>query len=180
MRFPYAEILCIRLMMRSVNLLAMLARWSNLTPSPLKAILTERIIQGQPCVARIEGKHTNWGHWPGQYGGLFSSSGLIRTCDGVLVARSSNNILNRQQKNIFNKQENWFITNFIFRLDVEVTPEDKNIHSILAQMTEIIKTYSERLPLYLFLTAFSQIISRICHPVKEVNRNKIVFKKYWI
>ncbi|CAG9094608.1 unnamed protein product [Plutella xylostella] len=35
-------------------------------------------------------------------------------------------------------------------------------------MTDIIKTYSERLPLYLYLTAFSQIVSRICHPVKEV------------
>ncbi|XP_026488273.2 serine/threonine-protein kinase ATR-like [Vanessa tameamea] len=53
-------------------------------------------------------------------------------------------------------------------LDVEVTAADTSIHSILAQMTEIIKTYSERLPTYLFLTAFSQIISRICHPVKEV------------
>ncbi|XP_075973655.1 serine/threonine-protein kinase ATR-like [Anticarsia gemmatalis] len=53
-------------------------------------------------------------------------------------------------------------------LDVEVTSSDTSAHSVLAQMTEIIKTYSERLPLYLYLTAFSQIISRICHPVKEV------------
>ncbi|CAK1547250.1 unnamed protein product [Leptosia nina] len=53
-------------------------------------------------------------------------------------------------------------------LDVEVTSSDTSIHSILAQMTEIIKTYSERLPIYLYLTAFSQIVSRICHPVKEV------------
>ncbi|KAJ8730029.1 hypothetical protein PYW07_017067 [Mythimna separata] len=53
-------------------------------------------------------------------------------------------------------------------LDVEVTSTDTSAHSVLAQMTEIIKTYSERLPLYLYLTAFSQIVSRICHPVKEV------------
>ncbi|CAB3224272.1 unnamed protein product [Arctia plantaginis] len=53
-------------------------------------------------------------------------------------------------------------------LDVEVTSSDTNAHSVLAQMTDIIKTYSERLPLYLYLTAFSQIVSRICHPVKEV------------
>ncbi|CAH3911753.1 unnamed protein product [Pieris brassicae] len=53
-------------------------------------------------------------------------------------------------------------------LDVEVTSSDTSIHSVLAQMTEIIKTYSERLPIYLYLTAFSQILSRICHPVKEV------------
>ncbi|XP_038211943.1 serine/threonine-protein kinase ATR [Zerene cesonia] len=53
-------------------------------------------------------------------------------------------------------------------LDVEVTSSDTSIHSVLAQMTEIIKTYSERLPIYLYLTAFSQIVSRICHPVKEV------------
>ncbi|CAG5050354.1 unnamed protein product [Parnassius apollo] len=53
-------------------------------------------------------------------------------------------------------------------LDVEVTSADTSIHSVLAQMTEIVKTYSERLPIYLYLTAFSQIVSRICHPVKEV------------
>ncbi|CAH2238336.1 jg17493 [Pararge aegeria aegeria] len=53
-------------------------------------------------------------------------------------------------------------------LDVEVTSSDTSIHAILAQMTEVIKTYSERLPIYLYLTAFSQIVSRICHPVKEV------------
>ncbi|XP_053607158.1 serine/threonine-protein kinase ATR [Plodia interpunctella] len=53
-------------------------------------------------------------------------------------------------------------------LDMEVTSSDTSAHSVLAQMTEIIKTYSERLPVYLYLTAFSQIVSRICHPVKEV------------
>ncbi|KAM3961050.1 LOW QUALITY PROTEIN: ATR serine/threonine kinase meiotic 41 [Aphomia sociella] len=53
-------------------------------------------------------------------------------------------------------------------LDMEVTSADTSAHTICAQMTEIIKTYSERLPIYLYLTAFSQIVSRICHPVKEV------------
>ncbi|XP_045771949.1 serine/threonine-protein kinase ATR-like isoform X2 [Maniola jurtina] len=53
-------------------------------------------------------------------------------------------------------------------LDVEVTSADTSIHAVLAQMTEVIKNYSERLPIYLYLTAFSQIVSRICHPVKEV------------
>ncbi|KAG6454519.1 hypothetical protein O3G_MSEX008741 [Manduca sexta] len=53
-------------------------------------------------------------------------------------------------------------------LDVEVTSSDTSVHTVLAKMTEIIQTYSERLPLYLYLTAFSQIVSRICHPVKEV------------
>ncbi|CAH0579320.1 unnamed protein product [Chrysodeixis includens] len=53
-------------------------------------------------------------------------------------------------------------------LDVEVTSTDTSAHSVLAEMTQVIKTYSERLPLYLYLTAFSQIVSRICHPVKEV------------
>ncbi|XP_050674865.1 serine/threonine-protein kinase ATR isoform X2 [Leptidea sinapis] len=53
-------------------------------------------------------------------------------------------------------------------LDVEVSNSDTSIHSVLAQMTDIIKTYSDRLPIHLYLTAFSQIVSRICHPVKEV------------
>ncbi|XP_012551263.2 serine/threonine-protein kinase ATR [Bombyx mori] len=53
-------------------------------------------------------------------------------------------------------------------LDVEVTASDSSMHSVLAEMTDIIKSYSERLPLYLYLTAFSQIVSRICHPVQEV------------
>ncbi|XP_028157289.1 serine/threonine-protein kinase ATR-like [Ostrinia furnacalis] len=53
-------------------------------------------------------------------------------------------------------------------LDMEVTSSDTSAHSVLAQMTEIINIYSERLPLYLYLSAFSQIVSRICHPVKEV------------
>lgn len=38
----------------------------------------------------------------------------------------------------------------------------------LLQMTHLIDSCLERLPAYIFLTAFSQIISRICHPQREV------------
>ncbi|GJQ85421.1 hypothetical protein Trydic_g23851 [Trypoxylus dichotomus] len=38
----------------------------------------------------------------------------------------------------------------------------------LLKMTKLIDSFLERLPSYIFLTAFSQIISRICHPQKEV------------
>ncbi|KAL4704204.1 hypothetical protein ACJJTC_011830 [Scirpophaga incertulas] len=56
-------------------------------------------------------------------------------------------------------------------LDMDVRGgDDKSAHTVLMQMTEIIKVYSERLPLYLFLSAFSQIVSRICHPAIEVYR----------
>ncbi|KAB0793869.1 hypothetical protein PPYR_13489 [Photinus pyralis] len=47
----------------------------------------------------------------------------------------------------------------------------------LTQMTNLIDTFLERLPSYIFLTAFSQIVSRICHPQKQVSielRNIIV------
>ncbi|KAK5640945.1 hypothetical protein RI129_009492 [Pyrocoelia pectoralis] len=38
----------------------------------------------------------------------------------------------------------------------------------LLQMTRLIDTFLDRLPAYIFLTAFSQIVSRICHPQKQV------------
>ncbi|XP_071056684.1 serine/threonine-protein kinase ATR [Onthophagus taurus] len=38
----------------------------------------------------------------------------------------------------------------------------------LLRMTKLIDTALERLPSYMFLTAFSQLISRICHPQREV------------
>nr|CAI5838056.1 unnamed protein product [Callosobruchus analis] len=40
--------------------------------------------------------------------------------------------------------------------------------SVLLNMTRLIDSFLERLPPYVFLTAFSQLISRICHPQKEV------------
>lgn len=39
----------------------------------------------------------------------------------------------------------------------------------LLRMTKLIDSFLERLPSYIFLTAFSQIISRICHPQREVS-----------
>lgn len=42
------------------------------------------------------------------------------------------------------------------------------------KMTKLISTYLERLPTYMFLSAFSQIVSRICHPQKQV-RNSTEF-----
>ncbi|OWR53666.1 putative esr1 protein [Danaus plexippus plexippus] len=63
-------------------------------------------------------------------------------------------------------------------LDVEVSSADPNSHAIVTQMTEVIKTYSEKLPIYLYFTAFSQIISRICHPKIEVyNQLKAIIVK---
>ncbi|XP_018328651.1 serine/threonine-protein kinase ATR [Agrilus planipennis] len=44
---------------------------------------------------------------------------------------------------------------------------DKRKENLL-KMTKLIDTYLERLPAYIFLTAFSQIVSRICHPQREV------------
>lgn len=38
----------------------------------------------------------------------------------------------------------------------------------LLKMTRLIDSFLERLPAYIFLTAFSQLVSRICHPQKEV------------
>ncbi|KAI4487089.1 hypothetical protein M0802_012043 [Mischocyttarus mexicanus] len=40
----------------------------------------------------------------------------------------------------------------------------------LLKMTKIMDVYSERLPLFMWLTAFSQLVSRICHPSKEVQQ----------
>lgn len=38
----------------------------------------------------------------------------------------------------------------------------------LLKMTRLVDSFLERLPAFIFLTAFSQIVSRICHPQKEV------------
>ncbi|KAF5293803.1 hypothetical protein FQA39_LY03288 [Lamprigera yunnana] len=46
----------------------------------------------------------------------------------------------------------------------------KKKEDTLLRMTKLIDTYLERLPSYIFLTAFSQIISRICHPQKLVSK----------
>ncbi|XP_015183049.1 PREDICTED: serine/threonine-protein kinase ATR isoform X2 [Polistes dominula] len=44
----------------------------------------------------------------------------------------------------------------------------------LLKMTKIMDVYSERLPLFMWLTAFSQLVSRICHPSKEVQQTLCV------
>lgn len=46
--------------------------------------------------------------------------------------------------------------------------EKTDKENTLFQMTKIIDSYLDRLPPYIFLTAFSQIVSRICHPQKQV------------
>ncbi|XP_003702936.2 serine/threonine-protein kinase ATR isoform X1 [Megachile rotundata] len=38
----------------------------------------------------------------------------------------------------------------------------------LLRMTKIMEVYQERLPIFMWLTAFSQLVSRICHPSTEV------------
>ncbi|KZC05824.1 Serine/threonine-protein kinase atr [Dufourea novaeangliae] len=38
----------------------------------------------------------------------------------------------------------------------------------LQKMTKIMEVYQERLPIFMWLTAFSQLVSRICHPSIEV------------
>lgn len=45
---------------------------------------------------------------------------------------------------------------------------DKLRRDALLKMTKIMEVYQERLPIFMWLTAFSQIVSRICHPSIEV------------
>lgn len=39
---------------------------------------------------------------------------------------------------------------------------------VLFTMIKLMDAYLDRLPAYMFLSAFSQLVSRICHPVREV------------
>ncbi|XP_076632761.1 serine/threonine-protein kinase atr isoform X1 [Colletes latitarsis] len=45
---------------------------------------------------------------------------------------------------------------------------DKLRRDALLKMTKIMEVYQERLPIFMWLTAFSQLVSRICHPSMEV------------
>ncbi|XP_058804986.1 serine/threonine-protein kinase ATR-like [Phymastichus coffea] len=45
---------------------------------------------------------------------------------------------------------------------------DNGIAKTLGQMTKIVEVYIEKVPLFMWLTAFSQLVSRICHPNREV------------
>ncbi|XP_043279597.1 serine/threonine-protein kinase ATR isoform X2 [Venturia canescens] len=38
----------------------------------------------------------------------------------------------------------------------------------MIKMTKVVDVYLDRLPIFMWLTAFSQLVSRICHPSKEV------------
>nr|XP_034192073.1 serine/threonine-protein kinase ATR [Osmia lignaria]XP_034192074.1 serine/threonine-protein kinase ATR [Osmia lignaria]XP_034192075.1 serine/threonine-protein kinase ATR [Osmia lignaria] len=46
--------------------------------------------------------------------------------------------------------------------------QDKLRKDALLKMTKIMEVYQERLPIFMWLTAFSQLVSRICHPSTEV------------
>lgn len=62
----------------------------------------------------------------------------------------------------------WFDygTRFLAVTDNSIKEERK---TLLFRMTKLIDSFLERLPTYVFLTAFSQLVSRICHPQREVN-----------
>ncbi|XP_014204493.1 serine/threonine-protein kinase ATR [Copidosoma floridanum] len=45
---------------------------------------------------------------------------------------------------------------------------DNAIAKTLTQMTKIVDVYIERIPRFIWLSAFSQLVSRICHPNREV------------
>ncbi|CAH0564186.1 unnamed protein product [Brassicogethes aeneus] len=55
-------------------------------------------------------------------------------------------------------------------LDVTSNTVKEERKNMLFKMTKLIDDSLKRLPAYIFLTAFSQIISRICHPQKEVHQ----------
>ncbi|XP_026671548.1 serine/threonine-protein kinase ATR-like isoform X2 [Ceratina calcarata] len=48
--------------------------------------------------------------------------------------------------------------------------EQKSRQDALLKMTKIMEVYQERLPIFIWLTAFSQLVSRICHPSIEVQK----------
>lgn len=53
-------------------------------------------------------------------------------------------------------------------LDVKNNSIREERKSNLLKMTKLVDSFLERLPSYIFLTAFSQLVSRICHPQREV------------
>lgn len=53
-------------------------------------------------------------------------------------------------------------------LDISNTSIREERKSNLLKMTRLVDSFLERLPAYIFLTAFSQLVSRICHPQREV------------
>lgn len=53
-------------------------------------------------------------------------------------------------------------------LDVNVESVRKERKNTLMEMTRLVHLFLEQLPTFVFLTCFSQLVSRICHPQKEV------------
>lgn len=58
--------------------------------------------------------------------------------------------------------------NYASRARAHNVGSDNGIAKTLGQMTRIIEAYIERIPIFMWLTAFSQLASRICHPNREV------------
>lgn len=56
-----------------------------------------------------------------------------------------------------------FLRNYIFRLDYVTSDKDPS-KTTLTQITAMIANFAEKLPTFKFFTAFSQLVSRICHP----------------
>lgn len=54
-------------------------------------------------------------------------------------------------------------------LDVTLSSVKDDRKNTLLKMTKLIDSFLERLPAFVFLTAFSQLVSRICHPQREVS-----------
>ncbi|XP_060828354.1 serine/threonine-protein kinase atr-like [Bombus pascuorum] len=48
--------------------------------------------------------------------------------------------------------------------------QEKFRRDALLKMSKIMEVYHERLPIFMWLTAFSQLVSRICHPSLEVQK----------
>ncbi|KOX79522.1 Serine/threonine-protein kinase atr [Melipona quadrifasciata] len=48
--------------------------------------------------------------------------------------------------------------------------QDRYRRDALLKMSKIMEVYQERLPIFMWLTAFSQLVSRICHPSIEVQK----------
>ncbi|XP_011503709.1 PREDICTED: serine/threonine-protein kinase atr-like [Ceratosolen solmsi marchali] len=58
--------------------------------------------------------------------------------------------------------------NYASRVRIHSIISNNSIIKTLSQMTKIIEVYIEKVPLFMWLTAFSQLVSRICHPNNEV------------
>lgn len=60
-------------------------------------------------------------------------------------------------------------------LNVSVSSVKYDRKSTLLKMTKLIDSFLGRLPSFVFFTAFSQLVSRICHPQKEVSYHTYIY-----